>query len=76
MDSSVAQAAGVNLDHHFWAPRKDRVNTLAPVVAAGDGRWLSGSSAALWQVPFLVLLVVPTILLATPRPSGGAGLVR
>ena len=47
VDSSVAQAAGASLDHHWWAPRKDRVNTLAPVVAAGDDRWLSGSSSTL-----------------------------
>ena len=60
LDSSVAQAAGATLERHWWDARKDGGNTLAPVVTAGDVRWLSGSSSTLWQVLFLVLLDVPT----------------
>lgn len=62
------------LDQHWWPPRKDRVSTSAPVVAARDGLWLSGFSSALDQVLFLNLLVIPTILLLKLWPSGGVGL--
>ena len=70
MDSSVAHAAGPTLDHHWWDPRKDRVNTLAPVVAAGGG-W----PLALWELVCPLTGVVfspvgcPTILITRPRPS-------
>lgn len=42
--SSAAQTAGAALDHHWWASMKDRVNTLASVVAAGDDYWVSGGT--------------------------------
>ena len=36
LDSNVAQAPGVTFDHHLWSQSNDRVNTLAPLVGAGD----------------------------------------
>ena len=69
MDSRVAQAAGTTIAHHLWVPRRGRVNTLAPVVAAGVAVGSLGDHPLFDRISWYL----PSLQKA--MPSGGAGVV-